>query len=285
MARTGSSKSKIMLMALVPLLIWVFAFEIIPVFQMVVMSFQNSDGLGFTLDQYYKGLTTSLYLEAMKNSIVISINSSVAAMIIALFVAYSITRFTTGIRDQLLMVSNMMTNFAGVPLAFAYMILMGNNGALLLLLERMGVEAAGSFDLYSQTGVTQLYIYYQTPLAILLVYPIFYGIRTEWKEAASLLGASTWKFWRYIGIPVLLPGLLGTFSLLIANALGAYATAYALTGISFNLLTIRIAALVSGDIFPNFQLGSALAVILAIIMIFSLVVNELMLRWSRRRGT
>ncbi|MRH41138.1 ABC transporter permease [Aquibacillus halophilus] len=274
-----------MLMALVPLLIWVFAFEIIPVFQMVVMSFQNSDGLGFTLDQYYKGLTTSLYLEAMKNSIVISINSSVAAMIIALFVAYSITRFTTGIRDQLLMVSNMMTNFAGVPLAFAYMILMGNNGALLLLLERMGVEAAGSFDLYSQTGVTQLYIYYQTPLAILLVYPIFYGIRTEWKEAASLLGASTWKFWRYIGIPVLLPGLLGTFSLLIANALGAYATAYALTGISFNLLTIRIAALVSGDIFPNFQLGSALAVILAIIMIFSLVVNELMLRWSRRRGT
>lgn len=82
----------------------------------------------------------------------------------------------------------------------------------------------------------------------------------------------------------MLPGLLGTFSMLIANALGAYATAYALTGTNYNLMTVRIAALVSGDIFPNFQLGSALAVILALIMLFFLFVNEAMARRSRRRG-
>ncbi len=285
MAGTGASKSKIMLLILIPLVVWVCAFEILPVIQMVVMSFQKSNGQGLTLGHYVKSLSTGLYLEAMKNSILISLYSSVVAIIIALISAYSVTRFTTGIRDQLLMVSNMMTNFAGLPLAFAYMILLGNNGAIINLFKHLNWYSLSSFDLYSQSGILLLYIYYQTPLAILLVYPLYYGIKDEWKEASALLGASTYRFWRHVGIPVLLPGLVGTFSMLMANALGAYATAYALTGISYNLMTIRIAALVSGDIFPNFQLGSALAVILALIMIFSLFVNEMMLRWSRRRGT
>jgi putative spermidine/putrescine transport system permease protein len=178
----------------------------------------------------------------------------------------------------------MITNFVGVPLAFAYMILLGGNGALVILAKELGLESLAGFDLYSESGLLLTYIYYQTPLSILLVYPCFYAIKKEWREAASLLGASTFEFWRRIGIPVLLPSLLGTFSMLMANSLGAYATAYALTGINYNLLTIRIASLVSGDIFPNFQLGSALAVILALIMIISLIINEKMSSWSRRRG-
>jgi ABC-type sugar transport system permease subunit len=47
---------------------------------------------------------------------------------------------------------------------------------------------------------------------------------------------------------VLTPALLGTFVILLANALGAYATVYALTTGNFNVLPIRIAGLVSGDI-------------------------------------
>lgn len=67
-------------------------------------------------------------------------------------------------------------------------------------------------------------------------------------ESAALLGANGWQFWRHIGLPVLTPALLGTFVILLANALGAYATVYALTTGNFNVLPIRIAAMVSGDI-------------------------------------
>ena len=85
------------------------------------------------------------------------------------------------------------------------------------------------FNLYSKTGLIILYTYFQIPLGVLLLYPAFDALRDDWRESASLLGASTWDFWRHIGIPVLTPALLGTFVILLANALGAYATVYALT--------------------------------------------------------
>ncbi|EXX84963.1 ABC transporter permease [Paenibacillus darwinianus] len=284
MARTSAIQNKMMLLVLIPLVLWIGAFELLPIIRMIFMSFQDDAGQGFTLGQYVESFASPLYRQSIVNSIKISFFSSGVAMLIAIICAYSITRFTTKLRDRMLMISNMITNFVGVPLAFAYMILLGGNGAFMVMARELGWDLLAGFDLYSGSGLLLTYIYYQTPLSILLVYPIYYAIRSEWKEAASLLGASTWNFWRYIGLPVMLPGLLGTFSILMANSLGAYATAYALTGINYNLLTIRIAALVSGDIFPNFQLGSALAVILAVIMLISLFINEQMSRWSRRRG-
>jgi putative spermidine/putrescine transport system permease protein len=282
MGRAGSNSHKITLLVLVPFVIWILAFEILPLLGMLIASFQNDEGQGFTLGQYTKALSNPFYTQAIKNSIMISFYSSVVGTIIAMLCAYSITRFTSKIRDQLLMVSNMISNFAGVPLAFAYIILLGNNGMFTLLFQKLGWDVLGSFDLYSWTGLTVIYIYFQIPLAILLLYPSYYGVKEEWREASALLGASNRKFWRYIGIPVILPGVVGTFSILFANALGAYATAYALTTSNLNLLPIRIGSLVSGDVYPRPELGSALAIMLAVTMLAALFINERMLRWSRR---
>lgn len=273
-----------MLLALIPLLVWIGAFELFPIARMLIMSFQDSNGQGFTLGHYIKGLSGPLYVQALTNSLRISFLSSFIAIIVALLCAYSITRYTTRMRDSLLMLTNMIGNFAGVPLAFAFMILMGNNGIFTIIARKFGIESFAAFDLYSELGLTLIYVYFQVPLAVMLLYPAYYGIREEWREAASVLGASAIRFWRHIGIPMLLPSLVGTFGMLFANALGAYATAYALTGSNYNLLAIRISALVSGDIFPNFELGSALAVILAAIMLLAILLNEWMTRLSRRRG-
>lgn len=273
-----------MLLALLPFVIWVSAFELVPIGRMLMMSFQDSDGQGFTLGHYVKGLSGPIYVQALTNSLRIALLSSVIAIFVALFCAYAITRYTTRMRDTLLMLTNMIGNFAGVPLAFAFMILMGNNGVFTIIAREFGFDSFGAFDLYSELGLTLIYVYFQVPLAVMLLYPAYYGIREEWREAAAVLGASAYRFWRHIGIPMLLPSIVGTFGMLFANALGAYATAYALTGSIYNLLSVRISALVSGDIFPNFELGSALAVILAAIMLSAILLNEWMSRLSRRRG-
>ncbi|HKF64686.1 MAG TPA: acriflavin resistance protein, partial [Dongiaceae bacterium] len=65
--------------------------------------------------------------------------------------------------------------------------------------------------------------------------------------------------WRYIGLPVLWPPLLGASLLLFANAFGAVATAYALTGSSLNIVTIVLYAQIRGDVLHNQNLGYALA--------------------------
>src|SRR5947209_3535148 len=89
--------------------------------------------------------------------------------------------------------------------------------------------------------------------------PAIDGLRREWREASASLGASTWEYWRYIALPVLWPPLLGATLLLFANAFGAVATAYALTGSSLNIVTIVLYAQIRGDVLHNQNLGYALA--------------------------
>ena len=78
-------------------------------------------------------------------------------------------------------------------------------------------------------------MYFQLPLMILLMIPVIEGLRKEWRESASNLGASSFEFWRYVGLPVVAPSLLGLMVLLFGNAFSAYATAQTL-GVS-NLVT------------------------------------------------
>ncbi|WP_028986679.1 ABC transporter permease [Thermicanus aegyptius] len=267
---------------LLPFLLLVTGFLLLPLMRMIWDSFQMDGGGGFTFEQYGISLTNPFYTVAIRNSLLISLLSGLIGLVVGWVAAYSLTRIPGRMRDAFLMFSNMTSNFAGVPLAFAYMILLGNNGLFTLLMKEWGLPIFGSFDLYSWGGLVLVYVYFQVPLAILLLYPSIYGIREEWKEASSLLGASKVQFWIRIGFPILLPGIVGTFSILFANAMGAYATAYALVGGNYNLLAIRIGALVSGDIFARPELASALAVLLGAMMLLAMWINERMMRFVRR---
>ena len=147
---------------------------------------------------------------------------------------------------------------------------------------KIGAKAGviDDFNLYSKTGLIVLYTYFQIPLGVLLLYPAFDALRQDWRESAQLLGAGTWDFWRHIGLPVLTPALLGTFVILLANALGAYATVYYLTTGNFNVMPIRIAGLVAGDISLDPNLASALAMVLVGLMALITVVHQWLLRRS-----
>jgi putative spermidine/putrescine transport system permease protein len=271
-----------MWLGLVPFAFMVLAFQLAPILSMVTGSFSKIDGFGFTMDHYVKIFNSAYYLKAIKNSLLIAAYSSIVAIIVGLACAYSITRFTPSVRDRLLMISNMTSNFAGVPLAFAYIILLGNNGVFTLLFKQWGWNVFSGFDLYSWTGLVLVYVYFQVPLALLLLYPSFYGIREQWKEAAALLGARPWQFWRTVGLPMLTPSIFGTLGILFANAMGAYATAYALVGGNFNLLAIRIGSLVAGDVVNQPEVGSALAVILAVSTLLAVFLNHQMTKRSQR---
>ncbi|MCV5655839.1 ABC transporter permease, partial [Escherichia coli] len=60
----------------------------------------------------------------------------------------------------------------------------------------------------------------------------------------------------------------------IANAIGAYASVYALTSGNYNVITIRIASLVSGDLFLEPNLAAAISVILMALLAFITVINQ-----------
>jgi putative spermidine/putrescine transport system permease protein len=191
------------------------------------------------------------------------------------------------VRSALLTFSGVASNFAGVPLAFAFIATLGRVGMITVLLNSLfgiNIYQAG-FNLYTFWGLSLTYMYFQFPLMTLIIAPALDGLKREWREASENLGATRVQYWRYVALPILLPSLLGTMILLFGNAFGAYATAYALTGGTLNVVPIVIGAQIRGDVLNNPGLGYALALGMVVIMAFSIAGYTLLqgrtARWLR----
>ncbi|MEL0628209.1 ABC transporter permease [Psychromonas aquatilis] len=255
---------------LIPFIVFYYLFQIAPMLWVFVNSFIY-DG-EWTIENYSEVFDSAFILQSFSNSLWISFWSSLIGLALAALLVSSLRHLDSKIRDAIIAFTNMSSNFAGVPLAFAFIIILGTNGAVTLLLRQWGI--LGDFDLYSKSGLLALYIYFQIPLGALLLYPAFDALKKDAYEASQLLGANTRQYWLKIGLPILSPALLGTFIILFANAIGAYASVYALTNGNYNMVTIRIASLVSGDLFLEPNLAAAISVLLMALLALITAVNQ-----------
>ncbi|MDC5706778.1 ABC transporter permease subunit [Vibrio europaeus] len=255
---------------LAPFALFFYLFQLAPMIWVLINSFIYDDEFAF--DNYLEVLDSAFMMQAFGNSLWLAVWSSVVGLAIATLLVSSLRRVDCKIRDGVIAFTNMSSNFAGVPLSFAFIIILGTNGAITLLLKQYGLLS--DFDLYGKWGLLAIYIYFQIPLAVLLLYPAFDALSDDWQAASALLGARTSQYWTKVALPVLSPALFGTFIILVANAIGAYASVYALTSGNYNVITIRIASLVSGDLFLEPNLAAAISVILMALLAFITVINQ-----------
>ena len=265
---------------LVPFALVFYLFQLAPMVWVLINSFLY-DG-DWSLANYQEIFDSAFMLQGFSNSLWLALWSSLAGLMIAALLVASLRRVDSRLRDGVIAFTNMSSNFAGVPLAFAFIIILGVNGALTLLLKQAGL--IDEFNLYGKWGLLMIYIYFQIPLAVLLLYPAFDALRDDWQEAAALLGANTRQYWFKVALPVLSPALLGTFIILLANAIGAYASVYALTSGNYNVITVRIASLVSGDLFLEPNLAAAISVILIALLAFITLINQWLVGKSKTGG-
>lgn len=266
--------NKMYLIGLLPFFLIAFLFEILPLANIVIESFSKTGGNGFTLEHFVKIFTTRLYQQSIFNSLWISIFSALAGIIIAFLGAKAANAASAKVRNIFTSVLNITSNFAGVPLAFAFMILLGNVGILTLIGKNYGISFLADFDLYTINGLLLTYIYFQIPLATLLMLPIFGGLKKEWREAVGLLGGNSFHYWFKVAIPSLLPSILGAFSVLFANSLAAYGTAYALLSNNIALLPIRISQQYVGEVVQNQEFGCALSLVMMALMVLSILITN-----------
>ena len=271
-------------MALLPFLVVALLYEIVPLLMVIRNSFQSDTGVGITLENYQTIAEKLLYQKAIFNSVRISLVSSLGGIVVAFLGAKAIAESKGKIANLFMTILNMVSNFAGVPLAFAYMVLLGNAGFMVHVGQKLGISALADFNLYTSDGMSMIYIYFQIPLATLLLVPAFAGIRKEWKEAVALLGGKEGLFWRKVGIPVLMPEILGTFSVLFANALAAYATVYALMMNNISLLPIQIAGSYVGEAKTRPGLGGALSVVMMVLMCLMILLTNRISRHFQKGG-
>ena len=267
-------------LGLVPFGVFAVAFMILPASAVFVGSFQNAEG-HFTLANLAH-LARPDIVKCYLITIKISAVTAIAGGAFGFLVAYAVTMggLPRAVRSALLTFSGVASNFAGVPLAFAFIATMGRVGVVTVLLRTVfGVNLYDhGFNLYSFWGLSLTYLYFQLPLMVLIITPALDGVKKEWREASQSLGASSWHYWIHVALPILAPPLLSSMILLFGNAFGAYATAYALTGGLLNLVPILIGAQITGDVLHDPNLGYALAFGMVIVMTLCIVGYTLLQR-------
>jgi putative spermidine/putrescine transport system permease protein len=255
------------MVTMVPLLLLATFFIFLPIASMIKDSFTMPEVGGFTLQNYITILTDPIYQVATKNSIYLSFVSALVGLFLSFLVAWAVNEISPKGQDRVLSLLNMVSNFVGLPLYFAFVVILGNTGIFVLALKAIGINLASVFKLYSIDGLMLLFIYFQIPLGSLMLIPAFEAIKPAWKEAAEILQATKLKFWTRIGIPVLLPSLLDTLGLLFANAITAYATVILLVTTSIPLLPVKITTMFTGEMTPQREMGAALAIWMVFLML------------------
>jgi putative spermidine/putrescine transport system permease protein len=290
---SGRRRLSLAWLGTLPFFGYALLFLFLPAGAVLVGAFEGKKS-GWTLGNLHT-LIKQPFLGAYETSIKISLVTAVAGGLLGLAIAYAAIREGTPrwVRDAITTFSGVAANFGGIPLAFAFIATVGNIGIITKFLIKYvhldiyntNFPLFGSFTLFGAFGVGVVYMYFQIPLMILVIAPAIDGLRREWREAASNLGASPWQYWRHVGFPVLLPSILGATILLFGNAFAAYATAYSLTAGTVDLVPVQIGYYYSGNVLDNPHLSQALAfgmfVVLAVMMVLYIPLQRRAARWAK----
>lgn len=265
-------------LGLIPFLAFLVLFLLIPAVSVFSNALRTSDG--WSLSAMGEAMTGQ-NLDAFRFSVTFSIGAALVGVVIGVLLAYAAatTRRPAWLRGIVSSFSGVAANMGGLPLAFAFLSLLGRQGLLTKLLASMGWDIySGDFTLGSVNGLIIVYSYFNVPLMVLVTLPAIDGLRPSWREACANLGGSTWTYWTRIGLPVLMPSILGGFLLLFANSFSAYATAAILTDNS-KIVPLRIGFFLGGDVqIGESAVGYALAAWMILVMAASMV-----LYWVARR--
>ena len=178
-------------LGVVPFFLFALLFLFLPSVSLFIGSFQDAKG-NFTLANI-TGLFTPSILAAYWITIRISAFTAIGGGLFGFFLAYAgtLSGLPRWVRDGLMTFSGVASNFAGVPLAFAFIATLGRLGLVTVILRNLGIDLYDhGFNLYSFWGLSVTYMYFQFPLMVLIITPALEGLRREWREAAENLGAT-----------------------------------------------------------------------------------------------
>jgi putative spermidine/putrescine transport system permease protein len=280
--------------AVTPFVVFSFAGLGVPALAVIYQAFHGNTG-GWTLSNMRLILSGSsnptthgIFLIGFENSIKLGLLSSLIPGVVGVFVAYAIQTSKSNLLRRLTSTaSGVLANFGGINLTFMFVATLGSVGILTAWLHAIGISLTSiGFNLYTFSGVVVVYMYFQLPLMVLVITPALSGLRQSWREAAENMGASSFRYWIHVGIPVLLPSILGGMLLLFGSAFAAYATAATLTLGLIALSPIQIGNFLNGNVIAGethvgYAIAFGMLVILAFIMLLYSLVRKRASKWLR----
>jgi len=247
-----------------PYVIWALLFIIGPI---IITFFYAFGQEHFTLEYMAKAFSGS-YFSVFLDSILIALIVTVICLALGYPAAYIVSRMQAGTARLaiILMVLPMWINF--LLRTYAWRALLDDNGLINQLLMAVGIPAQQL--LYTQGAVIMGLMYDFLPFMILPIYTALQKMDVSLLEASSDLGAGRVKTFTRVIFPLSLPGIISGVVMVFMPALTTFVVTELLGGGKYNMYGDLITE--QFLVTSNWNFGSALAVVMFLLMLVSMVV-------------
>jgi putative spermidine/putrescine transport system permease protein len=274
----GRPRSRLWLLA-VPMTLFFVVFFVLPVMSMFAVSLDKpAAGVvaakgDFVLNNYVRFFHLPLYYESIFRTIWISVVSSVVAAFLGYPLAYLIAKTEHPARNTFLMILVLASmQLDGVIRLYGMMVLLGDNGLINGTLLRWHTIDKPLPLMYNVFGVIVGDVQITLPFMVLSLIGVIRRINPSLEEAARSLGASRWETFRYVTLPLSMPGVLAGMLLVFALASSSYVVAALMGGWKVWVLPVHIFEQISNG--GHWQFGAAIAVILFVVNITAIFVYQ-----------
>ena len=253
-----------------PGLLWLVLFFALPLLIILIYSFMTNGPRGnivwqFTIEQYTTLFTRSIYVNAYLRSIWVSLLTTLACLLLgyplALFIVRQPARWRTPLLFLILI--PFWTNF--LVRIYAWQIILSNNGLINSALGNLGLP---QLNLLNTEGATLLgLVYGELPFMVLPLYAAIDRFDFTLLEAAADLGASRWRGFLRVMLPMTMPGIAAGSVLVFIPTLGQFVVSELLGGAKVDYLGNLVQRLFLRSNPPNWPLGSAMAMAMMLVLL------------------
>jgi putative spermidine/putrescine transport system permease protein len=262
----GSSLSRLMektnvwpWLLLAPLGIYMLVFFVVPLVDVAIMSVTDPR---VSLVNYQRVLTGALYQRVFLNTFLTAAFVTVCCLAVGYPLAYLMahSKPRTAMLILLLVTMSFWTSF--LVRTYSWMVLLGNNGPLIALLQMIGIDDKPQL-LFTRFSSTLAMVHILAPYMIMNIFSVMKKIDPALIRSAESLGARGWSLFRHVYLPLTAPGIANGCVLVFVICLGFYVTPVLLGSPREQMVAGLIGHQI--DEFLAFGMGSAMAMVLLFI--------------------
>ena len=254
------------------LLVLAAIFIVYPFAKLFYQSFFPKGGT-FSLSNYAKFFSKKYYMMGLRNSMLISVCTTILGTLIGIPMAYISTRFNIWgkrIINMAVVLSMLSPPFIG---AYSWILLLGRAGFITKLLEKIGIEIG---SIYGFQGILLVFTLKLFPYVYMYVSTALKNFDSSLEEASESLGVHGFKRIWHVTLPVIMPTILSAALIVFMTSLADFGTPM-LIGEGFKTLPVMIYERYLSEVSSNASFASTLSVIIVSCSLLVLAIQKIII--------
>jgi iron(III) transport system permease protein len=260
----AGARDPVFLVALLVSSAFVLLFVLYPLFRILSQGFFTDRGV-FDLGAYARVLTRPVYQTVIANTLKLGISAAIISTAIGFLFAYTLVRVDSRSLRPLRLLAMMPLVSPPFAVAMSTILLFGRSG--LITKGLFGIE----YNIYGFVGLLLVQAVTFFPVAMLIFEGMLRQLDASLEEAAEGMGASKWRIFRTVTIPLMMPGILGSLLVIFIESLADLGNPIIIGG-DYNVLSAQSWLVIIGQ--SDFQLGAAMSVVLLVPSLIAFIVQR-----------